>query len=50
MLPKKIARELEVKWRAYGTLWAERIRTEPAELKIPRAPETSTCKSEIRID
>jgi hypothetical protein len=49
-LPKKIARELEVKWRAYGTFWAERIRTEPTELNIPRAPETMKCKSEIQID
>jgi hypothetical protein len=50
MLPKEIARELEVKWRAFGTLWEQRIRTKPIELDIPSAPTASKCESEFRID
>lgn len=47
MLPNEIVRDLQVKWRSYGSLWAARVRTQPIEVDIPRSPETSKCASEI---
>jgi hypothetical protein len=50
MLPREVVRDLQPKWRSYGSLWAARIRTQPIQINIPRSPETSRCASEFRID
>ena len=49
-LPEEIIRDLEIKWRSYGTFWAARVRTKPIELNIPRSPLVSKCAAEFKID
>jgi hypothetical protein len=50
LLSSEAVRVLGTKWRRYGILWAERIRTKPFEIDIPQAPKTAKCPSEFRID
>ena len=40
--PRLLAR-LAKKWKNYGNLWTESVRTEPLEIEIPRAPEIADC-------
>jgi hypothetical protein len=49
-LPSETVRDLEVKWRPYGTFWSARVRTSPIELDIPGSPEVSKCAAEYKID
>jgi hypothetical protein len=40
--PRLLAR-LAKKWKSYGNLWTDSVRTEPIEIEIPRTPEISDC-------
>jgi hypothetical protein len=40
--PRLLSR-LAKKWKNYGTLWTESVRTEPIEINVPRTPEIADC-------
>jgi len=40
--PRLLTR-LAKKWKNYGNLWTDSVRTEPLEINIPRMPEISDC-------
>jgi hypothetical protein len=49
-MPKRLANELELRWREFGELWTGRVRTEPIQVSIPMSPAFADCSHEYRID
>jgi hypothetical protein len=50
LIADNVARALQARWQAHGTLWQADLRTQPFELAIPRSPFASPCQSNERID